>query len=318
VLDSVAKPLGEWALVHESTITSSYVQQAIESVLNTLEMCNSRLIDAFSTEKRDDNSLFPLSRIANITAGAFSPLLARLLVSNTYRERTIGLIGVIVRAAAISVHRIPELAAASTLGTNLYDIRGAMRGPGGEDHVGCLALVRLVYEADEVARLVGSLPGVMVDLCNLHHVLKSAETHRGRQVDHGFGVTPKSRRILLNALCHIELKSEGQAGVANALHDLFQTSCRSIGSLSGCSTFAEDDLYAVAENTFDLASFPRAVLSTAFETGDPQLTACLQVLVKGCISGYESLSFDTLPDAKLVQVSRRDHATVLMFAPAND
>ena len=293
--------------MQESTATSSYVQRAIGSALSIMECCNSRLIEAFhSTEKRDDNILFPLSRIANITAGAFSPMLARLLVSNAYRERTIGLIGMIVRAAAISVHRIPELAAASTLGTNLYDIRGAMCGPSGEDHVGCLAIVRLVFEADEVARLVGSLPGVMLDLCELHQVLKSAETQRGRQVVHGIGVSPKSRRILLNALCHIELKTEGQVGVANSLQNLFQASCRSIGSLNECSAFAEEDLYVVAENIFDLASFPSAILATAFETGDSQFIACLQVLVKSCISGYESMSFDTLPDAKHVQVSRRD------------
>jgi hypothetical protein len=298
-----AKPLGQWALMQESTMTSSCVERAIDSALSILEKCNSRLIEAFHcSENRDDNSLFPLSRIANITAGAFSPMLARLLASNAYRERTICLIGVIVRAAAISVHRIPELAAESTLGTNLYDIRGAMRGPGGEDHVGCLVIVRLVYEADEVARLVGKLPGIMVDLCELHLMLKSTETHRGRQVVHGTGVTPKSRRILLNALCHIELKTEGRAGVANSLHDLFQTSCSTIGSLNGCSAFSEDDLYVVAENVFDLASFPGAILATAFETGDPQFTACLQVLVKSCTSGYNSLSFDTLPDAKHLQV----------------
>jgi glycine cleavage system regulatory protein len=266
-------------------------------------MSNVCLIEAFRRDKFLDNDLLAHSRIANIATASLAPLIAALLSSDSSRERTRSLIEASVRAAAISIDRIPELASESILETSMYDIRGTMRGPGGEDHVGCLALVRLAYESDEVARAIGGMPDALTDLCELHQKLKTLEAARGKLIMHGSGVTPKSRRILLSALCHVELKSQNRAGIAKALLDLFEASCVAIASFRGRCELNDEDLFQIAENILDLTSFPSQLLVSVFSSDDALCTACLEVIVNAYNYGIEKLAIVTPHDIlKSIQV----------------
>jgi hypothetical protein len=260
------------------------------------------LIEAFMNETHSDRELLPLSRIVSIATASLSPMVARVLAMSDARDRVVNLIELSVRASAISVRRIPELAAESILDTSMYDIRGTMRGPGGEDHVGCLAMMRLAFESDDIAYVIGHLPSVMGELCELQQHLKTLEVARGKLVMHGSGVAPKSRRILLSVVCHVELKSDGRAGMAKTLQDLFESACAFIASYSGSRGFDEDALFRIAENIFDLASFPSPVLASMFSSNEPLCATCLDVIVSACSQGYENVSVVAPPDVWSVQV----------------
>jgi hypothetical protein len=265
-------------------------------------MSNLCLIEAFRSTKYSDKELLPLSRIVNIATATLSPMVAILLSLPESRNRVVDLIDSSVRASAISVRRLPELAAESMLDSSMYDIRGTMRGPGGEDHVGCLAIMRLAYESDDIACVIGHLPAVMTDLCELYRSLKTLEVARGKFIMHGSGVTPKSRRILLGAICHIELKSDCEAGMAKTLQELFEASCAFIASYNGSQDFDEEVLLRIAENIFDLASFPIPILASMLSSNEPLCATCLDVIVAALNHGYETLSVVEPPNMKNVQV----------------
>ena len=60
--------------------------------------------------------------------------------------------------AIMSTARIPELMAQSTLDITRYDIKGTMRGPGGEDHgnfdyLHLIIFVNLLYRSSNAAPL---------------------------------------------------------------------------------------------------------------------------------------------------------------------
>lgn len=264
---------------------------------------NSKLLEAFYSSQQSGIKLLPLSRIANISTGTLAPTISMVLALPELRDRVAYLINVSVRAAAASVDLIPELAAESSLPQNHYDIRGTMRGPGGEDHVGILALMRLVIASNEVARVIGCLPNCVTSLCNLHQKLKDIEQIRGKGVDHGQGVTPKSRRILLNAICQIELISEGQGGASRILMDLFQASCAAISSWKGNRTLGEHEMFQITESALDLASFPSTIICSLFNGTDSLHRECLEVLLYSCTSGYQFLGSNCPPEAKYIQVT---------------
>jgi len=245
------------------------------------------------------SKMLPLSRVTNLATASLAPMLGALCVNPHTRGSVVDTVVVAVQASAISISRIPELVCESVLSHEQYDIRGAMRGPGGEDHVGCLTLMRLVFESDCLARVIlQSSPQLVPRLCDLYRELKAIEIERGQGVMHGRGVTPKSRRILLNIICHIEILSDGQAGASSMLGDLFRSIVAGIASFKPISQFDERTYYQICESTFDITSFSPRIVRSLFQAQDP----CLEVLVSACNEGYSRLSITSPPDSLSFQV----------------
>ena len=236
-------------------------------------------------------------------------MFSTLASAQAFESKVLGVVDLCIQAAALSVLQLPELSAPSTLRSSRYDIRGAMRSPGGEDHVGCLALMRLASESEILARIfVQTKSSVVIDLCRLYEQLKIIENERGRGVIHGRGVLPKSRRILLGVICELEIATGGAAGASGVLRELFESAVNSIAGLSAQmnSQFTADSLFQICENVFDLASFSPSMVGTLFDFkvedhSSPQ-AVCLQVLHHCANHGFGGLSDSSIPTDSLVQV----------------
>jgi hypothetical protein len=220
------------------------------------------------------------------------------------------LLSAIFDMSIVSIEHIPELFAESTLKHSQYDIRGTMRGPGGEDHVGCLALMRLIQESESLTKIIVAVHAetFVPRLCHLHQQLKAIENERGVGISYGKGVTPASRRILLGILSDIEVTSKGQAGAASMLEELFNHAVRSIAQCNNGMPFDERTIFQITEHTFDLVAFSPAILVNLFVDGksssNESATACLECLTTTCITGYKHLSSSELPSAAIMQVSQ--------------
>lgn len=276
-----------------------------------LQLANEDIITAFS-HSFPAVDVLPRSRVANIATASLAPMLAALSERTETHQLIMKCLDVSVQAAATSILSLPELAAQSTLAGHPYDIRGTMRGPGGEDHVGCLTLMRLVFESDDLARLVvHSSTQIIERLCHIHKELKLIEIGRGQGVMHGRGVTPKSRRILLNVLCHIELLAGGQAGASEMLHNLFRSAITTASSFRSHSPLNEQQYYEICEAVFDLGAFSPIIVRSLFKTevdadNCVEETSCLEVLTNACLQGYERSNnlTETEPDGATTQWNR--------------
>jgi hypothetical protein len=213
---SLAKPLNHLAILYQRNPANGDYRTVLLLALRTIVRIQELHLHAFD-RSADIATLLPWSRLANIATASLSPLIAALCQSNDgeFVSLLVRAVDHAVRAAALSVRRLPELWAASILGMNQYDIRGAMRTPGGEDHVGSLALMRLVFESHELVLFVlKASPDLIPRLIQLFNELKEIEVSRGQGVVHGAGVCPKSRRIILNVICHVESVMQGTTGAS--------------------------------------------------------------------------------------------------------
>ena len=211
---SLAKPLNKVASLLSSNQTNTMYQNLLIGALRTLGDICETTIRAFQANI-SRNVIFPVSRLICLASAAFAPSMRYIAavsgpVDDALKQTFLRALRGIVQAMAISLSTIPELAANSTLDSTQYDIRGAMRGPGGEDHVGCIALFRLAHESTELCNLMTitydgeeASSKLLLDLCALHEQLKQDELARGPEVDYGRGVTPKTRRILLQTISRI-------------------------------------------------------------------------------------------------------------------
>jgi hypothetical protein len=317
-LSSLAKPLGQFAL---DFVRTSHLQE-FHSTLRVAtfalgDVCNC-LLEKLA--KFDSKILLPSSRLAGIATASFAPMLSTVCVNPsacgiTDKDfRTI--LGACIQAAALSLVHIPELAAVSSLDHAMYDIRGAMRGPGGEDHVGCLALLRLTTETDLLTLAVtraSSFPGstFALELCSLHQELKAIEKARGPGVFHGKGVTPKSRRILLNTICRVvtlDCQIEDSPSAKRALLGLFEEATLSITNLlSNQYEMNEELLFRLCEEVFDLASFSHDMVSSLFMMTDDQSRNFVASLMEVVRKGYSSLLVKCKPQAVNIQVRHSMH-----------
>ena len=247
--------------------------------------------------------IFPVSRLANLATAAFSPALSalcKLEASSNDTDRALSeaahkAVDASVHAAALSIVHIPELTAESTLDHSPFDIRGAFRGPGGEDHVGCLTLSRLAFESDELARtMVNSSPSLALELCKLHNQLKAIENERPRGTSHGKGVAAKSRRILVSTICRtVQMDSSPSQREASAvLQDLFDSLVFSTAELSSSPQTAVDAerMYRICEQILDLSAFSPRLISEIFndngDTHDLTRDRFLSGVVDTCRYGY--------------------------------
>ena len=213
-----------------------------------------------------------------------------------------------MQAAALSTIQIPELAAASTLNETQYDIVGAMRSPGGEDHVGILAFMRLSGEGDELARAIMKIGhengALLMDLCSLHEQLKMIENERQPGAHHGKGVCPKTRRILLETISTLVDVSKRSTGLLpdngdqaeSLLMNLFHSA---VAAISGSDLSKMDAIlyFQVCEVTFDVAAFAKELIHSISDE------VFFRVLAETGVSGYKLLQFTETHDPTIVQVS---------------
>ena len=257
-------------------------------------------------EQLPHSMTLPLSRLALIGFASLAPLMssvAKMALRSTNEIET-NLIQITqktlcagIQQSILSSARIPELIAESTLDSTRYDIKGAMRGPGGEDHVGCIALIRVSSESDELRNSIFKVCGksILQDLTNLHHALKRIEVDRGVGIDYGCGVSPLSRRLLIRVISRLGM----QQGDDSVLYSLLEEPLREIVSQKSTTTTIEK-LFRLCEAALDLSFFSPEILSHLFKSRGSDLDPLFEAL----IMGYSSLSFTNEADASTYQWGR--------------
>ena len=318
-LSSLAKPINRIASSLTSSQTSEHTQASRHIVmvaLGALGNISESIIKAFAVSV-PMSVIFPVSRLQSLAAASFAPTIRSIAlvldsVDDDMKQAFVRSLHLLIHACLVGLARIPELAARSSLDSTQYDIRGAMRGPGGEDHVSCIAIFRLAHESDTLARLMKttyatgeeSSSKLVLDCCALHEQLKQDELARGPGIHHGRGTTPKTRRILLQAVCKLGLVSieegnsngDDNAGVISSkvkelfhapLHVIVQTHTNPPGDRA-------EVLYRVCEAVFDLSAFPTQIIASLFSVDEhqnvPELRMAVEYIVELVVSGYQLVS----------------------------
>jgi len=391
VLSALAKPLNALAKLFASDTTTTVAAVAgrekaariLNTALHSLGHVCSIIVDCFASPSWSVVELLPVSRLASLATASFSPLfsfICSVIVHNNDKGGGVDVLEQTYRhtlrssiyAAASSLSNIPELTSASSLdvGDTRYDIIGAMRGPGGEDHVGCLALLRLATESDLLSYTVMDVmssssttngnnstlnngdndnkpkSAFIIDLFHLHEKLRSDELERGPGVFHGEGVTPKTRRILLNIISHLSLlmvddntptnkdgqhqnnaatslSQEEQDEILQHLQKLFHAPIMSIVESSKNADLSHaEKIFLICESAFDLSSFPSRLTSTLFSNENHQSNAFVlegvQSMINVAVSGYmlnpvQEVATRGSPDMMHVQWGRLRGALILLF-----
>jgi hypothetical protein len=292
---SLAKPLYYVAESYvsnndRSDITKQILSQALTILVN---MCIivTRAFQSSTSIDAQFHQLFPCCRIVSITIASITPMLSCLCYDNDVMQNgVIQALPYLIECVILSIEQFPELYAPSILEHSMYEIRGAMRGPGGDDHVGCLALKRLSTESDILTQhVIVAIKPFINRLCYQLEKLKNIELSRGKGIAHGItGVTSQSRRILLNILCTLELKSQATTGMSNVLSAMYNSTLDTICSFRSDS-FDEQTLFHMCETALDIAMFPPEVVLSIFCSDDnDKSTQSLHILATACIRGYSS------------------------------
>ena len=203
-----------------------------------------------------------------------------------------------------NIKHLPELVGCSSLGDTAYDMRGAMRSPGGEDHVACIAIMRLVVEGDQLALATlksmaktknNDILSVLEEFTQLHKYLLRVEIERGPGISHGKGVTPKSRRVLLKSICKFAfIASHHEPDIAvtisTELYSLFHSPLTTvIQTASRTDISREAMIHSICVGTQDLSSFPPEVCMQLFTQDDSRDNDILNgtlVIINTVVSGY--------------------------------
>ena len=303
---SLAKPINHLAKAYDQHSPDRELTLAIcNATLGIMASVAEQLIKAFPASTA--SVLFPLSRLSNLAVSSLSPTLSALLSHPEFEGKVLHVVTLCVKSAAMSIATLPELSAPSTLRSSRYDIRGAMRSPGGEDHVGCLALMRISGESDDLARLfLKADPSIARHLCDLYGQLKVTENERGQGVYYGRGVLPKSRRILLGVVCHLEIVTGGAASVSGVLREIFDSAVNGVAMYGHNQDmdFSSESLFRISENVFDISAFSPSMIKVLYDingVNSPQ-AATLKVLHHACLYGYDALT-KPMPHDIIFQVS---------------
>ena len=313
---ALARPCAARAKIYQNdSTTSGRDEETLLLALNILRSAGERLNTGFPHVSLSE--ILPLSRVYNLAVASLSPMLGALSSISTMEDKVVAAVANAIDAAIASLLTVPELVAPSSLRSTRYDIRGAMRTPGGEDHAACLALVRLVNQSREMSFIVLlAKPSIAVDLCELYQRLKVLEQERGRGVMHGKGVFPKSRRILLGVICQLEQHTQGKAGALQHLQHMLDCCVNQIAQLTNCGGLTTDVLYQAAEDTFDLASFDASIVRRFLDT--QTASQCLDVLLTMGKFGYDHSSDFTVPPEMMVQWNRLRAAIFCLFATSEN
>jgi hypothetical protein len=316
-LTALAKPL--------NIMTEAYAREELsppESIetltiaYHGLSFVANKLVDAIP--KLAVAQVFALARLLNLGIASLCPAFSAICCRNQFVSEMSQTLRSTMHAAALSVVHIPELAAESTLDHTQYDIRGAFRSPGGEDHVGILVFMRLSNESDDLARhmvRIGHESGgtLLMDLCQLHGDLKGIENKRGPGIHHGKGVTPRTRRILLETISRFTdiakstpgLLSDGGEQAEKLLQNLFHSAIVSLVDDDSQQVDAAASMFKACEVTFDLASFSQTLVSQLFvSSNEPLASKCVSKMVHAGVYGYTQCVATGGPDNSLVQVRK--------------
>jgi hypothetical protein len=309
-LSSLAKPLNKLACDSQSDDDAcSIMFKALDSFGYVFERLNTMI------EHVPHSKTLPLSRLALIGFASLAPLLSSIaqlsLRSTTATERH--LIDIFESAlsagmthSCLSTAHIPELIAQSTLSTTRYDIRGTMRGPGGEDHVGCIALIRLSGESAQLRSSIFKVCGqsILQELASLHRNLKHIElVERGVGVDYGKGVTPLSRRLLIRVISRLGMQ-QGNAVV----HSLLDEPLNEIIAQKNAPPSAEK-FFRLCEAALDLSFFSPELLIQLVQNRASDLDSLVQTV----ILGYTGLTFASEVDSTCIQWGRLRCAVICLL-----
>ena len=298
---ALVKPLNTLSLVYVESPSES-AKQLLDLALDIAIGTGQRILSSFSESPVSD--ILPLCRLYNLASASFSPMLSMLSSKSEFRTQVFSVVSIFIKVAIESLTKLPELVSPSTLRQSRFDIRGAMRSPGGEDHVGVLTLMRLTGESDQLTQIfIRTSPSVVEELCHLYQMLKAFENERGRGVLHGIGVLPKSRRILLGILCHLSASANVDTSISAALKEMFMKSVREIASLRPV-TVTVDSLFLICELVFDMAAYSPMIVQSFFdfEIAEPTLqqTQCLDVLQHLGLVGFEMTATTATKDHEIL------------------
>lgn len=278
---ALAKPLNHQAQSWDH-IGGQNLQIAIDCILNISESA----LYAFD-HKADKRIILPVARTTNIAVASLSPMLSKIgmRVRESNRDETNQIRKVLqsaIRLALVSIESFSELP--DTLEANDFDTRGAMRGPGGEDHVACVALMRLCSASAKLGGMVTEqFAPFLPRMCENYKRLKALEISRGGHFLNIRGTTPKSRRILLSVVCQIEAASP--VGASSVLQDIFHSAIESIASQSGTPINA-NVLLSLCEASYDLSAFPSNIVASFFDSAGEREALCHRLLLDACCQGY--------------------------------
>jgi len=313
LLSSLAKPLNKLGKKYKEQPSSIGCTIMTTSLL-ALGSVSGRLNASF--ESLSMAQILPLSRLASMASASFSPMFACLAqvmrepaASDLEKEMVRVFKGTLLSSlqhSLLSSKNIPELVAESTLSVTRYDVKGAMRGPGGEDHVGCIALVRLSRESDYLTNAVFEVYGTSIlhDLSCLYQALKTSELERGFGCDHGKGVTPISRRIILRVISHLALyemkgTNDQSSNGGTILRQLVQVPLGEMRSQKE-HPFSADKVFRLSEASFDLSFFSPELVADLFDNPSDDLGIMFECVV----TGYAKLACTSDADAVFHQWAR--------------
>ena len=277
-LSALAKPLnklGKKCAEQFDEEECSILIKALDSFDHVFQRLNS------SIKHLPHSKTLPLSRLALIGFASLAPLLSSVAhialrsttaTGNYLVETFEKTLSTGIQLAILSTIHIPELVAESTLQSTRYDIKGAMRGPGGEDHVGCIALIRISCESVELRNSIFRVCGgdILQNLTNLHRALKRIEVERGVGVDYGRGVTPLSRRLLIRVISRLGMEQH-----CTVLHSLLEEPLNQIVAQKHSSPSVEK-LFRLCEAALDLSFFSPELLTHFFQNSEVILTVYLR------------------------------------------
>ena len=320
------------ALTKPGEIDQYLAENIIHNSLDCLSIYCEKLLNGFSQFLPMSETL-PISRLICITVASFAPFFATIIESDqsALLEKTHRVIGLAVLAIASSITNLPELIVASTLVNTRYDIRGAMRAPGGEDHCGCIALMRIVKAGDELAKCSlecaarvsnTDIIATYKELAKVYISLHGAEIERPPGQMHGKGVTPKSRRLYLTAFSKIGLITMNahpatSDAISTELKMLFQKPIDVILSCKQRTDLTQvQAMFILCEACFDLSAFPPMLCKELFAVNGYG-TAATEVLIDACLSGFNQ-NLNEEPSDVAIQWGRLRGATVALIRSSAD
>ncbi len=321
---ALAKPINTAASLYSKNVDMSIYGENIVAILHlALEIVTSAgrcLLHAFPVASV--NEVLPLTRLYDLAIASLSPMFSILCQIQPMNQEVETTVGIGIDVAASSLMKLPELTGPSTLRQTRFDIRGAMRSPGGEDHVGVLALMRLANDSAPLSMaFLKSKESMLADLCQLYESLKKIEDQRGVGVFYGVGVLPKSRRILLGVICNLEALSAEKGQASRLLGTMFENSVTFIASANNqIDNLGAEVLWKICESIFDIAAFSPNTIRSLYDvsnSGSLQ-AACLHVLHQVGNFGFASAVDPSVEFACILGWNRVRAALFTLFKSAGN
>jgi hypothetical protein len=296
-LSALAKPLN-----HQAQSWDHYGLQNLLVASQCALIATESVLSAFD-QQLDKRLLLPIVRTLCIGLASLSPMLSKLAVvlsksNDEHYNHFRSIIQAAIRVDLAAIEFFDELPAG--LSKDDLDVRGVMRGPGGEDHVACVALMRLCASSKNQMFVTQQFVPHLPRMCDMYKALKDKEIHRGPKRLNVQGTTPKSRRIFLGVICRVEADTNG--GASGILQGIFRSAIENILAQHG-QALDTLSLLSLCEASYDLSAFPKSIVFNFFESASVDEDACHAILVHAYCHGFQHpMALASSADA-LVQVS---------------